>query len=595
MSDEEAGAGATSDKDASAAAASDKDAGTAAASDKDAGTAAASDKDAGTAAASDKDAGTAATSDKDAGTAAASDKEAGTAAASDKDAGTAATSDKDAGAPATTEQEAGAAAMTDGDPVTYEAGWDSTPGAQAALLSGMVYCWWLFIGGTFEILFGGMYLSGSAADFHVSTPWLQLIYVLIGVSMVSLGFGILRLERWVYWAAWLFSFALLALSVIEIVRWLNGTPLTLETVFFDGLNVLFIAYNVFFLLQKDTRRALHFRLFGGSPFSPGMALCGIVLITPSLAVTLFVNHIDKHLSDPVLLLVYLLCFVLMIVMAFMALKLQRWVYWLAWVWTAILTGLSIYVIAHELTRGLTASSVDVQGLIFSGVNLVVVVTLVYYLVLKDVREAVFHARPKQAVFSPPTLIGGFSLAVLAFAIYLLPGQLGKVSIAYALFGLVMGTVVGLLPGADPANRISGYFVGVLLAFASYVARGGLLPYTKGSSAVVVLLMLVVITGITAVVRSRAWFVLMLLGAGTLYGLVELQFQAAPSGYLASAGLAFAGILLGFGVGYAVSSMLQLELVPYKSPSALASETIAGSGATSGDAGRDSTQLKADAA
>jgi hypothetical protein len=128
----------------------------------------------------------------------------------------------------------------------------------------------------------------------------------------------------------------------------------------------------------------------------------------------------------------------------------------------------------------------------------------------------------------------------------------------------MGTVVGLLPAADPANRIGGYFAGLLLAFASYVARGGLLPYTKASAGLVVFVMFLVLTGITAVVRSRAWFVLMLLGVGTLYGLVEPAFQAAPVAYLATAGLAFIGILLGFGVGFTVSSLLELDLVPYRS-------------------------------
>jgi hypothetical protein len=162
---------------------------------------------------------------------------------------------------------------------------------------------------------------------------------------------------------------------------------------------------------------------------------------------------------------------------------------------------------------------------------------------------------------------------------LLQGDLGAPAISYTVFGMVMGTIVGLLPGADPANRISGYFAGLLLAFASYVARGGLLPYTKASSGFVVLLMLVVVTVITAVVRSRAWFVLLLLGVGTMYGLVELQFQAAPSAYLASAGLAFVGILLGFGVGFTVSSLLELELVPYKSNPAFASQTTAGSNST----------------
>jgi len=43
--------------------------------------------------------------------------------------------------------------------------------------------------------------------------------------------------------------------------------------------------------------------------------------------------------------------------------------------------------------------------------------------------------------------------------------------------------------------------------------------------------------------------------------VELQFQAAPSAYLGSLALAFLSILLGFGIGYMVSAVGGLELVP----------------------------------
>ncbi len=483
-----------------------------------------------------------------------------------------------------------AGARTDLDPVTYEAGWDSTAGAEAALLGGIVYAWWLFIGGTFQILFGGMYLgSAQQAQLHVSTPWLDLFYVVTGVLMVTIGFGILRLERWVYWAGWLASLAYGAASVIEIVRWVQGTPIVAETVFFAGLNLLFLLYNVYFLLTADVRKLLHFGMFKGSPFSPGMALCGAALAVPALAATLFVNHIDKHLSDPTLALVYLLGSVLVIVMAFMAMKLRRWVWWADLAWAAILTGLSLYMIAHELTHLIRGNSVDTQGLIFGGVNLLFVAIVVYYLFLEDVRRTVLGSSRKEPLFSPRTLIGGLSIAVFAVVIYLLEGDLGKLSIAYTVVGLAMGAVVGLLPGADPANRISAYFAGLLLAFASYVARGGLLPYTKGSAALVVLLMLGVVTGITAVVRSRAWFVLMLLGVGTMYGLVELQFQAAPIAYFASAGLAFVGILLGFGVGFTISELLELELVPYKPNPALAAQTSAGSSVASGGAVRDHTR------
>jgi hypothetical protein len=482
--------------------------------------------------------------------------------------------------------------MSDDGTLTYETGWDPSAGSPAVLLTGVTYCWWLMIGGVFEILFGGIYLGGEEAKFHVSAPELNLIYVLTGVFMLALSLGILRLQRWVWWGAWLMALVLIGLSVDEIVRRINGTPLTNETVFFSALALIFCAYTVYFLSAAGSRDALHYRLFKGSPFSPGMALCAIALATPTLAVTLFVNHINKHLNTPVLLLVYLLGFVLMIVMAFMGLKLKRWVWWGCWGWAIVLTWLSIDVIIRQAT----ATHVESEAIIFSAVNFLVVAVVVYYLVLDDVREAVFRDRPKQTIFSPPTLIGGLLLSVLALAIYLLSDDLGQLPVTYSVFGMVMGVVVALLPGADPTNRLMGFVVGLLLAFASFVVRGGLLPYTKLSAAIVVTLMLLIITGITALIRSRTWFVAMLLGAGTMYGLVEPLFQAAPSGYLAAAGLAFAGILLGFGVGYAVSGFLQLELVPYATGEAGSSPALAsqstGSGTTSGSASHDDQHAKA---
>jgi hypothetical protein len=450
--------------------------------------------------------------------------------------------------------------MSTQDGIVYQTGWDSSAGPAAVLLTGIVYCWWLIIGGVMEILFGGIYLgSPQAAGFHVGSSQQALIYVLVGVWMVSLAFGILRLERWAYWGAWLMTLALATLSVYTIVHAIDGTNITLETLFFAGLNLLFCLYNIYFLLTPGTYKALHFGFLKGSKFSAGMALCGIALLLPSLALTLFVNHINKHLTSPVHILIYTLGFVLMTVMAFMGLRVKRWVWWACWAWAVILTGLSVDVFLRQHTL----SSVDVEGVIFSVVNLVVVVTVAGYLINPQVREAVFHHHRKQALFSPRTLAGGVAIAVFALVIYLLPGQLGTLPIAYAVIGMVMGVVVGLLPGADPTNRIMGFVVGLLLAFASYVIRGGLLPYTNLSAAIVVTLMFLLITGITAMFRSRTWFVAMLLGAGTLYGLVEPLFQKAPSGYLAATGLAFAGILLGFGLGYTLSSLFELELVPYR--------------------------------
>jgi hypothetical protein len=472
----------------------------------------------------------------------------------------------------------------------YEAGWDYGAGAQAALLNGIVYVWWLFIGGSLQIMFGGMYLgTPQETDIHaLSTTWLNLFYAGMGAFMIVLGFGLLRLERWAWWGGLLASTALGVVTVTEIVRWATGTPITLEVAFFAALDTLFVLCNIYLLSQ--TRQLVRFPMFRGSSFAPGLALVGVALGTFALAVTLVVTHIDKSLKTPALLLVYLLGFVLVIVMSFMGVKMRSWVWWGDLAGAAILAGLSIWFIADQLVD---VGKVDTEGMILSGANLLFAAIALRALFLPEVRKAILGVDRKQPLFSPRTLIGGLSLAVLAPVIYLLSGDLGTLSIAYTVFGLTIGAIVGLLPGADPANRLSAYSVGLLLAFASYVVRGGLLPYTKNAAALVVLVMLLIVTGITAVVRSRAWFVLMLLGVGAMYGTVEPQFQLAPSGYLASAGLALAGVFLGFCLGFTVSNLLQLELVPYKpDPAPAAQETE--STTPPAQPSRDSTLAKAGA-
>jgi hypothetical protein len=431
-------------------------------------------------------------------------------------------------------------------------------GQEVLLLSLMTYFWSVVLGGTAQIIFGAYYFgSKQQADFHLSSAWLQVVYVLTGVLLVSMGQGILRLEAWVYWAGWLFTLGIGVLSAIEIYRWVTGAPITLAVGIFASLDALFVLLTIYFGLQPGVRGALRFPPFRSGHFSAPLTIFGVVLAVPALAISVEVNHVDKHLSDPVLGLVYVLSLAFMIVMAYGALRLQTWAWWAAWGWVVILTVLSVDVIV----RRIAGSGVSIQGLIVGLVNMLVVANVVYYLLRLDVREAFIHARTRQALFSPPMLIGGLVLAVFALVIYLLPGELGTPAIAYTVLGLAVGAIVGLLPDVDPVARLMAFMLGLLLAFASYLVRGGLLPYTKAWSAVVVLLLLAIITGVTALFRSGAWFVSMLLGAGTLYGAVEVSFQVAPSAYLATAGLALVSILFSFGIGYMVSALLGIKLVP----------------------------------
>jgi hypothetical protein len=431
-------------------------------------------------------------------------------------------------------------------------------GEQVLLLSFMGYFWWMALGGMGEILLGGIYF-GTEQQSHLTllnAAEYQLFYVVMGIFMLEMGLGILRLERWVYWAAWPFAFVIGGVAVDEIVKWASGGHFTLETIIFVFMNLFFALYGIYFALQPGVRREFRYTPFQRGSFSPPLVLFVVVLALPALAVNLEVHYVDKHLSTPALALAYLLTFALMIVMAYGALRLQAWTWVVAWAWAAVVVALCVDVIVRWETDG----NISDEGLIASIVVILFVASAVYYLLRSDTRRAFFHAHAKKAMFSPPMLIGGLLLAVFAAGAYLLQDDFGTAAIAYTVLGLAVGVIVGMLPDADPVARLMGFMLGALLAFASYVVRGGFLPYTKLWSAVVVVLLLAIITGITALFRSSTWFVSMLLGAGILYGAVELQFQLAPSAYLASAGVAFVSILFSFGLGYMVSVLLGLKPV-----------------------------------
>src|SRR5271157_5558680 len=152
------------------------------------------------------------------------------------------------------------------------------------LLSFMGYFWWLIMGGFAEILFGGLYFgTKQSGNLSLSTPVLQLIYVLLGILMVELGLGILRLRFWVYWGAFLLSIVLGGLAIYQVVRWIDGANITVETGVFTILNILFAIYNVLFLLGPGVYKALHRATpLGGQEFSPELGIFAVIVTLPAL-------------------------------------------------------------------------------------------------------------------------------------------------------------------------------------------------------------------------------------------------------------------------------------------------------------------------
>ena len=427
------------------------------------------------------------------------------------------------------------------------------------LLSFMGYFWWLILGGVAEILFGGLYFgTKQSGDLHLNQPVLQLIYILLGILMVELGLGILRLRFWVYWGAFLLSIVLGGLAIYQVVRWIDGANITVETGVFTILNILFAIYNILFLLGPGVHQALQRAApLRGEEFSPDLVIFAVIVTLPALCAALLVNYVDAHLGTLSLALIYFGGFALLIFMAYGALAKQTWSWVVSWIWVASLVTVSIAV----FVRKATGSNIATEGIIASTACLLFAASVVYYLLRTDVRRTFIHWRPANSLFNPLYLGAGGALAVCAAAIYIMPGVVGSEAVALAVPGLAVGVIVGLLPNSDPITKLMAFLLGLMLAEVSYLVRGGLLPYTKWSNVIIVPLMLLVITGITALFRSTVWFVCMLLGAGTLYGLVEFEYQSVPSAYLATSGLALVSIFLGFGVGYMVSVLLGLTLNP----------------------------------
>lgn len=432
------------------------------------------------------------------------------------------------------------------------------PREQTILLTCMVYFWWLFLGGVAQMLFGGIYFgSKQAAQFHLSTPVLQVLYILVGLAMVEMALGILALRWWCYWAGFPLAALLLGTSINELVRWIDGANITLEVGVFTILDIIFVIYDVYFLLQPGLRATLHrATLTRRGQLSPDLVLCVVITVVPALCAPLLVNYADRQLTIPELGLLYFGGGAALIFMAYGALKLQSWVWLVAWPWVAVLLGLAGLVIVDH---------VRVESVIAGVASVLFALSAIWYLIRPEVVDAFLHGQRRHIRFNSGFVIAGAALAVFAVVIYLLPGELGRSVIAYAVAGLVIGAVVGLIPGTDPVTKLMGFVLGLFLADASYFLRGGLLPYTKSSSAVVVALMLLIITGIAVLFRSGAWFVAMLLGAGTLYGLVEITFQGAPATYVATTTVALVSVLCSFGLGYMVTALLGISVAVPASP------------------------------
>jgi hypothetical protein len=156
------------------------------------------------------------------------------------------------------------------------------------------------------------------------------------------------------------------------------------------------------------------------------------------------------------------------------------------------------------------------------------------------------------------VIGGFVLAVVAALIVGLGQVLGMDLQHVALIGAALGGVLGLVPDRSPGERIGGFLVGFVVAWAGFAVRAAVLPDSASGRAVAAFLVIAACLVIAAAmgatpVRLPLWS--MLVGVAAIVGAYEETYTNAPSQFLSESPTAATTVLLAVSLGYLATSVL----------------------------------------
>jgi hypothetical protein len=156
------------------------------------------------------------------------------------------------------------------------------------------------------------------------------------------------------------------------------------------------------------------------------------------------------------------------------------------------------------------------------------------------------------------IVGGVVLAVVAALVVGLGQVLGLDLQHVALIGAALGGVLGLVPDRTPAERIGGFLVGFVVAWAGFAIRAAVLPDTASGRAVaaflVVAMCMIVAAGMTVTpARLPLWS--MLVGVAAIVGAYEETYTNAPSQFLSESPTAATTVLLAVSLGYLATAVL----------------------------------------
>ncbi|WP_050760920.1 hypothetical protein [Aeromicrobium marinum] len=143
---------------------------------------------------------------------------------------------------------------------------------------------------------------------------------------------------------------------------------------------------------------------------------------------------------------------------------------------------------------------------------------------------------------------GAALALVAAGTVLLGEMLGLELTSVALLGVALGGAVGLVPDRSHTERVLGFVAGLLVAWAGYGARAGVLPDSDLGRAVALAGVVLAVTVVTVVSAGRLPLWSLLTGVAALAGAYEFTFTANTPLFTTESVSAVTAVLLAAAVG-----------------------------------------------
>ena len=177
-----------------------------------------------------------------------------------------------------------------------------------------------------------------------------------------------------------------------------------------------------------------------------------------------------------------------------------------------------------------------------------------------------------------TCAAGAAVAVVAGLLVDHGAVFGSDFLPTALLGLLVGAVLGLVPGRATVGRLGAFGVGVGAAWVGYLLRAGVLPDIPMGRAIAAVVVVSLVTAVATATADRLPLWAGLLGSGVVVGAYEAGFTAAPSDVTSASVVAVTSVVLAAAFGHVVTSLVSSALVttgaarPSVAPSHAADET-----------------------